>query len=235
LRARRAVEASITETDLFPFTWIGDPQVSPDGTRLVFMRALEQDDNRVPPQLYLLSMRGGEPAALTDLPKGTASQKWSPDGTRIAFKSETAPRDLQPREAREPRECPAENAPNGCLDATRESDMRTITRAVYRSNDDGYLDPTSPAHIWVAEASAPPPDTRTAKQITQGAWEDNEFVWSIDGRQIYFTKSHLHESCYVTAAGSRASSTRSCRRSSRSWRGSISRPRRARSTGRRWS
>ena len=74
--------------------------------------------------------------------------------------------------------------------------MRTITRAVYRSNDDGYLDPTRPAHIWVAEASAPPPDTRTAKQITQGAWEDNDFVWSIDGRQIYFTKSHLQESYY---------------------------------------
>ena len=32
------------------------------------------------------------------------------------------------------------------------------------------------------------------KQITQGPWEDNDFVWSIDGRQIYFTKSHLQES-----------------------------------------
>jgi dipeptidyl aminopeptidase/acylaminoacyl peptidase len=237
---------SITETDLFQFTWIGDPQVSPDGssvafvrvsvnakkdgydtalfvvatagdepprqlttgprdswprwspdgTRLVFMRALERDSKPLPPQLYLLSMRGGEPAPLTDLPKGAAGPKWSPDGTRIAFKSETSPQDLQPREAREPRECLAENAQNSCVDATRESDMRTITRAVYRSNDEGYLDPTRPAHIWIAEASAAPPDARTAKQITQGAWEENDFVWSIDGRQIYFTKSHLQESYY---------------------------------------
>ena len=237
---------SITETDLFQFTWIGDPQVSPDGssvafvrvsvnakkdgydtalfvvatagdepprqlttgprdswprwspdgTRLVFMRALERDGKPLPPQLYLLSMRGGEPAPLTDLPKGAAGPKWSPDGTRIAFKSETSPQDLQPREAREPRECLTENAQNSCLDATRESDMRTITRAIYRSNDEGYLDPTRPAHIWVVEASAAPPDARTAKQITQGAWEENDFVWSIDGRQIYFTKSHLQESYY---------------------------------------
>jgi dipeptidyl aminopeptidase/acylaminoacyl peptidase len=28
----------ITETDLFQFTWIGDPQVSPDGSRVVFVR-----------------------------------------------------------------------------------------------------------------------------------------------------------------------------------------------------
>ena len=29
---------SITETDLFQFTWIGDPQVSPDGSSVAFVR-----------------------------------------------------------------------------------------------------------------------------------------------------------------------------------------------------
>src|SRR5262245_2031371 len=150
----------ITETDLFQFTWIGDPQVSPDGSRVVFVRVnvnarkdgydsalfvapttgdeqprrltagprdsspqwspdgsslafvrgLEQDGKRLPPQLFLLSMRGGEPLQLTDLPKGAASPKWSPDGTRIGFKTETSQHDLETRQARERRGCQDGNA-----------------------------------------------------------------------------------------------------------------------------
>jgi dipeptidyl aminopeptidase/acylaminoacyl peptidase len=231
----------ITETDLFQFMWIGDPQVSPDGSRVVFVRvsvnakkdgydsalfvaattgdepprrlttgphdsspqwspdgsslafvrAIEQDGKRLPPQLFLLSMRGGEPLQLTDLPKGAAGPKWSPDGTHIGFKTETSQRDLETRQARE--RC----ASGGCTDeTTRESDMRTITRAVYRSNDSGYLDPTHPSHVWVVDAPTPSQDRPAPRQVTQGAWEDDEFVWSIDGRQIYFTRSHLQEPSY---------------------------------------
>ena len=259
----------ITETDLFQFTWIGDPQVSPDGSRVVFVRVnvnakkdgydsalfvaatsgdeqprrltagprdsspqwspdgsslafvrgLEQDGKRLPPQLFLLSMRGGEPLQLTDLPKGAASPKWSLDGTRIGFKTETSQHDLETRLARERRGCRDDNArtaarvsagstqpspadasnaaSDGCTDeATRESDMRTITRAVYRSNDDGYLDPTHPAHIWVVDAPTPSQDVAVPRQVTQGAWGDDDFVWSIDGRQIYFIRSHLQEPSY---------------------------------------
>ena len=37
----------ITDKDLFRFQWIGDPQVSPDGTRVVFVRVTvnEKKDN----------------------------------------------------------------------------------------------------------------------------------------------------------------------------------------------
>ena len=37
----------ITETDLFQFTWIGDPQVSPDGSRVVFVRVNVNANNYI--------------------------------------------------------------------------------------------------------------------------------------------------------------------------------------------
>ena len=240
---------SITETDLFAFTWIGDPQVSPDGSRVVFVRvsvnakkvgydtalftvatngndqprrltmgpsdsspqwspdgtsiafvrALEAEGKPQPPQLYVLSMRGGEPARVTDLPKGAGNPKWSPDGRRVAFKSDTSIEDLRKPETRSKPDCPGPGAgtPDVCDDeATRESDMRTITRAVYRSNDAGYLDANHPTHIWVVDAPSSLGDTPAPRQLTTGTWADDEFVWSLDGRQIYFTKSHLQESYY---------------------------------------
>jgi Tol biopolymer transport system component len=73
--------------------------------------------------------------------------------------------------------------------------MRTITRAVYRSNAEGYLDPAHPPHVWVADVAALQ-NEHAAQQLTRGAWGDDDFVWSPDGRQIYFTRSHLEEPSY---------------------------------------
>src|SRR5919199_4918799 len=123
----------ITEKDIWQFTWIGDPQMSPDGSRvafakvvvdkkhtgyetsiwtvstkggevpqrltsgtrdsqprwspdrkmLAFIRGTEKDGKPEPPQLYVLSMAGGEPIKLTDLPKGASKPVWSPDSKRI--------------------------------------------------------------------------------------------------------------------------------------------------------
>ena len=33
-----AQKRNITETDLFDFAWVGDPQVSPDGSTVVFVK-----------------------------------------------------------------------------------------------------------------------------------------------------------------------------------------------------
>ena len=56
------------------------PRWSPDGQTLAFIS--ERTD---PPQIYLLSMRGGEARALTDGKTGVTRFAWSPDGSAIAF------------------------------------------------------------------------------------------------------------------------------------------------------
>ncbi|HEY2113971.1 MAG TPA: hypothetical protein VGJ51_02705, partial [Candidatus Angelobacter sp.] len=36
--AQQAQKRSITEKDIFQFNWIGDPQISPDGSRVAFVK-----------------------------------------------------------------------------------------------------------------------------------------------------------------------------------------------------
>lgn len=58
------------------------PVWSPDGKTLAFVRGVEGR-----PQIFLLSMSGGEPIQLTSNRFGASSPKWSPDGKQILFSS----------------------------------------------------------------------------------------------------------------------------------------------------
>jgi len=77
---------SITETDLFKFTWIADPQLSPDGARVAFVRVIvNEKENRYETSLFVVPSSGSEaPSRLTAGIHDTAP-RWSPEGTRLAF------------------------------------------------------------------------------------------------------------------------------------------------------
>jgi dipeptidyl aminopeptidase/acylaminoacyl peptidase len=56
------------------------PAWSPDGQQLAFVRRVEGK-----PQVFVLSMHGGEPLQLTAYKYGASKPKWSPDGKQILF------------------------------------------------------------------------------------------------------------------------------------------------------
>ena len=76
----------ITEKDLLKFTWVADPQISPDGSTVVFVRVtVNERDDRYDTSLFAVPSSGGEaPRRLTAGARDTAP-RWAPDGKRIAF------------------------------------------------------------------------------------------------------------------------------------------------------
>src|SRR5262249_3476800 len=235
-----ADKRTITETDLFRFVWVADPQISadgsrtvftrvwvnqkadryetalwivpagegaarqltsgprdanprwsPDGRRLAFLRSPEKDGRPQPPQIYLLSLQGGEAQPLTDISKGASRIEWSPDGKTILFASTEDPAAKEKPNHEDP----------GAKDKPPEhkSDVRVITRAVYRSNGPGYLDPKSHSHLWTIKVPGAAEERPKPKQITRGPWDEGGSTWSPDGSQIYFVAHRVAEPYYQEA------------------------------------
>ena len=59
---------------------VSQPAFSPDGQTIVFVRAVDRK-----PQLFLLSLAGGEPLQLTQHRYGASNPRWSQDGKQILF------------------------------------------------------------------------------------------------------------------------------------------------------
>src|ERR1041385_3958491 len=77
---------AITEKDLWNFVWIGDPQISPDGARVVFVRVtVNEKKDGYNTSIWSVPLMGGE--APRQLTKGDhdSSPRWSPDGKFLLF------------------------------------------------------------------------------------------------------------------------------------------------------
>jgi dipeptidyl aminopeptidase/acylaminoacyl peptidase len=80
-----AQKRNITEKDLFNFVWIGDPQVSPDGSRVAFVRVtVNEKKDGYNTAIWTVATATGDTRQLTNGPRDT-TPRWSPDGNYLLF------------------------------------------------------------------------------------------------------------------------------------------------------
>lgn len=148
------------------------PRWSPDGRSLAFISARPSADagpqEQPRPQVYVLSLDGGEARRVTNLKNGVSLFQWSPDGSRLVVVSRLGPSDSRP-----------EN-PN----SKDRSDVRHYKEIRYKFNDTGWFDDRR-THLWVVDLKS-----GAAKQLTEGHdWNDSDPQWSPDGTKIAFVSN----------------------------------------------
>src|ERR1700745_3138541 len=87
--AAAADKRPMTLDDMFAFKRVSDPQISPDGTQVVYViTTVDLPGNKTTSNLWLAATDGkSPPRQLTNAQKKDRHPRWSPDGKRILFES----------------------------------------------------------------------------------------------------------------------------------------------------
>jgi dipeptidyl aminopeptidase/acylaminoacyl peptidase len=83
------VNRPMSVDDLLAVRGVADPQVSPDGTRVVYVHTtIDREANKSSSDLWMVPVNGGEPKRLTTSSGNDSHPRWKPDGKMIAFTSD---------------------------------------------------------------------------------------------------------------------------------------------------
>ena len=194
---------------------LSDPQISPDGSRIAFIKITRDyvKDKNVS-QLMLAGITLGNPVALTDGKRSVSSVRWSPDGRRLAFLSKGA-HGVDQIFVMSPRTCRTRAvttavtgvqqfawSPDGMRfvyvsqDEPADKHAEAIHNDLFEVHDDGYLTDKKPlpSHLWLVSSAG-----GKARRLTSGSWSVLENAapivdgpsdpsWSADGTRIAFAR-----------------------------------------------
>lgn len=190
----------ITIDDLYIWQLPGNPQVSPDGTRIVYeVLSIDKEADEYRNTLWLIH-GDNEPRKLTSGQWRDGSAAWSPDGGKIAFTSNRAEGSqifVLPIDGGEATQITTIESgvdqflwsPDGSKFAftskikpkkTSDSDVKVITSAYYKFDGMGFIDDKR-SHIFVVDASG-----GEAEQLTTGDYNHAQIAFAPNGYELAF-------------------------------------------------
>ena len=144
-----------------------EPRWSPDGKWIVFVRGSgEPPKDGKPPASQLALLLAWRRRGMDDH-RHAAAGRPTRCGRPTASTSRSCATPTPTTSPRSRRKKPAAKPEH-------ESDVRVITRAVYRFNGAGYLDPKHHRHIWIVDVPTSSDAKSTPKQLTTGNFDEQE-------------------------------------------------------------
>ena len=205
--AAAATPKPITFEALRALITVREPQIAPDGSRVVYVRATgDFKADRTDTELVLVGADGAGRRVLTRQRIGVAAPRWSPSGDRIAYLASPArgkPAQLfvLPMDGGDSQQITDVKSgveayawrPDGAGFAYVAHDDPPKTKApedyvpAFPVTDEHFLtrEPSRPAHLWTIAA-----DGKSAKQITKGVMSPlggSQIQWTPDASAVVMT------------------------------------------------
>lgn len=186
--------------DLYAWELPGNPQVSPDSSKIVYeVLSIDKESDEYRSTLWLIDGKD-DPRKITSGQWNDSQPQWSPDGSKIAFtsnrdeKSQLFVLPIAGGEAQQITEIKSGIgqflwSPDGSQIAftsrvapeeESDSDVKVITSAHYKFDGLGFIDDKA-SHIFLVDATGGEPE-----QLTEGTHNHTQIAFSPNGYEIVF-------------------------------------------------
>ncbi|MGB5607632.1 S9 family peptidase [Eudoraea sp.] len=208
-------------TDIFNLEFVSDPQISPDGTKIIYVRNFKDimtDKNLS--NLWIVNFDGSQNRPLTNGNQNDLAPRWSHDGTKIVFKSNMQDDKMKLfmmwMDTKEYVSLTNTTSSPGGVSWSHDDSHVAFTMFVPKKSESIIKLPTKPEG---AKWNKPPvyidelnyrgdgkgyyksgneqlfvlsADGGTPRQLTFSEYDHGAPIWSKDNRRLYFT-ANLHE------------------------------------------